>query len=113
MSASKMVTLKDGSEVPYGLVVTTSEGISALLETKNHIALIDLILKCKDDQYKFLPNVFLDSRPILKKYELINNDEQVPEAIRKIVLNSFEGSKISMLCLNFASPLHAKEIAKL
>ncbi len=101
-----MVTLKDGSEVPHAIFVATSIGIRAVA-TENILALSDLIEKCKDDRHQVSRNEFFDSQSILTKFGLLDTDKQVPDAVKKIVSNSFKGSG---LAIKFVNPLRAKEI---
>lgn len=106
MSSLTMATLRDGSQVPQVVVVTTSTNLRAATE-ENYVALFDLVEKCKDASYQFVVNPFGASKAILKKWALIDGSEKVHEDVRKIVLNSIEGEGLSLKLVN---PLKSKNV---
>ena len=106
MSGIVMATLRDGSQVPEALVVTTTMNLTAAAE-ESYVALFDLAEKCKDASYEFVVNPFGDSKAILKSWLLINENETVNEDVRKIVLNSIAGKGLSLKLVN---PLQGKKV---
>ena len=100
MSGVTMVTLKDGSQVPQVCLDTVSTHIQGLAKDKV-FAFYDLVQKCKNAEHKILKTPFGDSTAILQAHELIDSTGRVHEDIRKIVLNSVEGSGLT---LKFVDP---------
>jgi hypothetical protein len=93
------VSLKDGSRVAYNLVVIITMNLEAIIK-EDFTALFDLVEKCKDSNYEFIANPLGDSKATLKKWGMIGRDDQVSEDLRKIVLNSVEGSGLSLRLVN-------------
>jgi hypothetical protein len=71
MSSLAMVSLKDGSEVPELALITTTMRLEDLAK-EYYIALYDLVKKCRDSNYLFTPNPFMDSKVLLKNWALID-----------------------------------------
>ncbi len=107
MSALTLLTLKDGSQVYQGTVnaVTNSLKVAA---KENPVALFDLVKKCKDAGHQFISSPFGDSKSILTKYGLIDKNGEVHDAVKKVVLNSVEGSGIFLKLVN---PLQAERVS--
>ena len=104
-----MVTLRNGSQVPQVTLISVYMNIEAAAQ-ENFMALFDLVEKCKDAGYKFVTNPFGDSKAILKAHALIDENENVHDDIKTIVLNSVEGSGMSLKLVN---PLQSKQISKM
>ena len=100
-----MVTLKDGSKVLNSDLISARMKI-AVLSHKNYVALFNLVEKCRNVQHQFLKNPldvskpWDDSKATLRAWNLIDGQGNVHESIRKIVLNSIEGSGLSMKFVN-------------
>lgn len=103
------VTLRDGNQVSEEIFKQVSESITDVL-VDNCIALSELVEKCNDAGYEFIKNPLGDSAAILKKFGLMDDRERVNPDIKKIVLNSIEGSWKS---LKFVDPLQSKEVSKI
>lgn len=93
------ITLRDHSQVPSKVFEKTLKKISELkgLGYSGEYVLIVLVKKCSsDDQAITLTSsLFKDSQEekaenVLKKYRLINEDGNVNDDIRSVVLNSLE-----------------------
>ena len=82
-----LVTLKDGTQVPEPVLISTL----LLLEVRTvGVALFDLVKKCNEPDYKFIKTSFGDSQACLKKYALLDEDGKVSEIVKRIVLNGTE-----------------------
>lgn len=111
MSGSTMLTLKDGYKVSSMVLAVTQISLEEL-HKKEFFAFYDLVEKCKNSGYKFVKHPFGlgDPKDILKKYDLIAEDETVDDDIREIVVNSVKGYGLS---LTLVSPLQSKQITKI
>jgi len=103
------VTLKDGSQVAEAVYASTTMNLRDVAE-ESSIALNDLVKKCKDANYKFTKNPFGDSKAILTGHALIGEDQEVHADVRKVVLNSIEGSGLN---LKLVSPLKPEQVQKI
>jgi hypothetical protein len=95
------VTLNDGSKVHQGTCTAVTLNLKVIKE-ENSNALAALVEKCKDVKYRFPDSPEGDKcRTILQEYDFIVNDaDAVDPEIRKIVLNSVEGSGASLRLIN-------------
>jgi hypothetical protein len=99
--------LKDGYQVSEGSLTAVKMNLDQLKE-RHLAALIDLVKKCQDPSHEFLPTPFGDSSEILRDYALLNNDDEIiHEDVRRIVLNSIEGSGQK---LKLVSPLDKNRV---
>jgi len=103
MSALTLVTLKDDSQALQGTVTTVTMNLKDA-HKENPLALFDLVKKCKDARHQFSPPPFGNSKPILTKCGLIDKNGEVPEATKKIILNSVEGSGVFLKLVNPLKP---------
>ena len=94
-----MVTLKDGTQVPEAILRETTQRITTL-KKQNYVALFDLVEKCKNAEYKFLYNPFGDSKASLTKLTLMDENGNVCEDVRKVVLNSVGKLDLSLKLVN-------------
>ena len=64
-----------------------------LLANKHSVALFDLVEKCKDPKYEFMPYPGAEdgSSEILQRLKLIDADGNVGGIVKVIVLNSTKG----------------------
>jgi hypothetical protein len=108
MSGLAAVTLRDGSKVPQAMLTLTTVRMKALMQ-KNPIALFDLVEKCRNANFEFIKNPFCDSKALLTEHALVDQSGAVNEDVQKIVLNSIEGS---YLTLKLVDPLQSKRIQK-
>lgn len=84
-----LVTLKDGSQVPDELFSKITPNIRAIHQ-ENYFAFYELVEKCTDAGHKFVKDGGKDSKAILMKHDLIDQNENVNENVKKIVLNSLK-----------------------
>jgi hypothetical protein len=84
-----MVTLRDGSQVQQDLLFATTENLQRI-NKESYTAFFALVKKCKDTEFVIndTPKEKLNTR--LKKYKLIDKEGNVPEAVKRIVMNSFK-----------------------
>jgi hypothetical protein len=94
-----MLTLKDGYQVTETALNPTIKNIRALYQ-KNYLVFFDLVEKCRNTEYQFISTPYGDSKAVLKTYTLMNEREEVPEYIQKIVLNSINGSGLYITLVN-------------
>jgi hypothetical protein len=101
-------TLKDGYGVdPLTLQITRSN-LHFLLDASLS-ALIDLVEKCKNPGHNFVRGPDGDSSIILRERCLIDNTGTVvSEEVRRIVMNSIEGSGQS---LKLVSPIKGNQLS--
>ena len=92
-----MAKLKNGAEELPQLITVTMMSLDNLMKT-NPIALVDLVLKCKDRDYKFFGN----NEAILKDLALVADDGMVHGSIRNIVLSAVTGEGLD---IGLGSPL--------
>ena len=103
MSALTLVTLKDGSQVFQGTFTAVTLSLKDA-HKENPVALFDLVEKCKDAGHQLGSPPFGDSKSILTKRGLIDKNGEVHDAVKKIVLNSVEGSGIFLKLVNPLKP---------
>lgn len=89
-----IVTLKDGTQVPRDALNAISRKLNALDSEK--IALYDLVNKCKTPLFAFVKNPAAKSKEILQRLELVDENEAIHDIVKKVVLNSIEGSGFSL-----------------
>jgi len=104
-----VVTLRDGSTVAENVLALTRMRLEDLSKN-NYIVFFDLVQKCKDSRYQLGITPLGDSREILINLRFIDEQEEVHDDIRKIVLNSVEQSKLSITLVN---PLSSKEFTQI
>ena len=91
------VQLKNGSTEAKVMVIATLTSITSLM--KDHpMAFYDLVMKCRDSNYKFFGN----NLEILVSLSLAKIDESIHNSIKNIVLSAVEGEGLE---LNIVSPL--------
>ncbi|MGD0664810.1 MAG: hypothetical protein ABSA17_03650 [Rhabdochlamydiaceae bacterium] len=108
MSGLAAVTLRDGSKVPQAMLTLTTVRMKALMQ-KSPVALFDLVEKCRNVHFEFIKNPFCDSKALLTEHALVDQSGAVNEDVQKIVLNSIEGS---YLTLKLVDPLQPNRIKK-
>ncbi len=91
MSNSAMITLKDGEKVPNIILAATTYNLK-MAAKESADAIIGLVERCKDAQYKFIFSPHGDSKDILRRWALVQPSGAVPAYIQSIVLNSVETS---------------------
>jgi hypothetical protein len=112
LTIGPMETLRDGTQISRAEYERIYGKLEALNE-KCFVALCDLAEKCNNPNYlipTIWPSCDCNSKMILKKYELIKEDETVPYHVRQIVRNSIQGTKFSM---KLVSPLRPEKIKQL
>ena len=92
----KEVKLKNGATEAEVLVVVTLTSISSLMEL-NPMVFYDLVMKCRDNSYKFFGN----NIDVLLKRSLVQRDGNIHNSIKNIVLSAVEGEGLE---LNIVSP---------
>lgn len=97
-----IVTLKDGYQIPSSALGSITLHLKVVAQTRGIIALVDLVEKCKNAAYEIKPHSAGNKKKLLKAYALINEDESVPEAVKRVVLNSIV---VKDNFLQFVSPL--------
>jgi hypothetical protein len=95
MAGITMATLRDGSKVAGSALHTVTRNIESVRQ-KNFLAFFDLVEKCKNPSYRFVVNPFADSKAILRKYGLIDENDRVHDDVRNIVINSIQGDGLSI-----------------
>jgi hypothetical protein len=104
------VTLKDGSQVAEAVYASITMILRTVKE-ENPVAFSDLFRKCKYADTTFTTNRnYEDSKTILTRYALIGEDQEVHADVRKVVLNSIEGSGLN---LKLVSPLKPEQVQKI
>ena len=100
------MTLKDGYEVEKKFFEKTCINILYLRQSKTIGVLLELVEKCIDPtkEYSLSP----DAKTVLRKYDLLDENECVPKPVKKIVLNAI---RIKNNSLTFHNPL--REACKL
>ena len=93
--ALKMISLRDGTQVPASAYITTIIRLTALV-SKYFIAFSDLVEKCRDNHFKFSAHQIEDSRAILIENELLDANDRVHDVAKSIILNFVEGEGLSM-----------------
>lgn len=78
--------LRDGSKVPAVAVSSTRILIDAVRKV-NDSALVELFRKCEDQNYKFQMG---NSKAVLVRFGFMDKDENIPDTVRKVVLNSLK-----------------------
>ncbi len=91
------VRLKNGSEEPNALVAVTMVSLDALLDG-HPIAAYDLVMMCRDSNYK----PFGGNGKTLRDRALIDESGRVHDSIKNIVLSAAKGDGMSM---TFGSPV--------
>ena len=86
-------TLKDGSQVPAAVLRSTMDNLQCV--ANEGFALLDLVEKCKDPNYKLGDNPG-GSKTILSEYALLQDDGRVHDIVKVIVLNATEGRGASL-----------------
>jgi hypothetical protein len=110
MSALTLVTLKDGSQVFQGTLVSVTTNVIAAAK-ENPIALYDLAKKCSDASYRFTPKTRLgDSKTTLRKFGLIDSKDEVPDTVKKIVINSLEQFAAGAF-IQLVNPLKTEQVS--
>lgn len=99
MSSLSMVTLKDGSQISQQTVASITINIQDA-NKENPTALYDLVEKCKNENYKLTR--ICNSEFTLTNHALIDLDKKIHPDVKRVVLNSVEGSGRS---LRIVSPL--------
>ncbi len=96
------VVLKDGSIVSETDLVSVSMALKELYEGE-YLALFDLVKKCRNAGFQIPTSQFGDSKKVLLKHKLVNEDGQVHDDVRKIVLNSIQGSGLELKLVSLLS----------
>ena len=98
MSVPKMMAeLRDGTHVPLDTFNSVCQAAESLVVNKELYTLHCLVKKCQDANFKFAQYGSGDPETTLKQYNLINENGDVHEDIRKIVLNSIEENEKSLI----------------
>jgi len=94
------VTLKDGYEVLKASFEITRMTIQNLQDT--HLeAFIDLVEKCRNPNFIFSRTEQGDSSiPLMERFLITKKNEIINEDVRRIVLNSIEGSGRTIQLVN-------------
>jgi hypothetical protein len=110
MAIFTMVTLRDGSELSQATLSSAMINIKIIYKENSH-ALLELVEKRNNLEYNFTQTEPSNSKKILKKHNLINDQENVPDAIRKVVLNHIHVCKSS---IELVDPwMQSKTVSKL
>lgn len=111
-TSSHLVTLRDGSQIDKGVLHTTFKNINDVSK-KNFNALVELVEKCKDDNYQFLKPPYGNSEAVLLQYHFIEQGSpHIHELIKRVVLNSVE-EEMEHIRLRVVNPLYSKIVSKL
>lgn len=98
------ITLMNGAQVPRAFLYKTSQNLASIANQND--VLFELLEKCKDPEYQLSSN----SREILKKIALIDDEDRIDDDVKAIVLHSLEGSRQSM---KYTNPLRPRRISRL
>ena len=93
------VPLKDGSRVPITTFNSLCDAAGALAERKDFYTLHALIKKCQDASFQFTVKDSSDPTTFLREYNLIDENGNVYEDVKKIVFNLtvINGSKVGFI----------------
>lgn len=93
-SASPMVILRDGSEVPKMELLFAMTAMRRLAKDKIEVV-GHLFSRCKDPSYSYAPMSIKE----LQKYDLIDKDAKASDTVQKVVLNAVvvDGLKITII----------------
>jgi len=86
-----MVKLKNGSEVPKPVVVTTMMSLEALME-KNPIAFYELVEKARNPKHPMFGN----TQDVVAKWALIDLSGVIHSAVRDVILSAVSGDELDM-----------------
>lgn len=101
------IVLKDGSLVSEADLDSVSMTLKKLYQSE-YLALFDLVKKCSNIEFQIPSSQYADSKKVLIKENLINKDGQVHDEVRRIVLNSVQGSGLELRLIN---PLSNKGVS--
>ncbi len=84
--SGNIAILKDGYQIHKTIFKETGSSILRLSHTNKKWALFELFEKCNDPtkEYCLSPQ----AKKVLRKYDLLDVDEQVPKHVKKLVLNA-------------------------
>lgn len=86
------VILKNGAEEAKPLVAVTMLSLNLLMDERP-LALYDLVMKCRDKNYRF----FGDNGEYLRSLKLVDRDNSIHNSIRNVVLSAAEGDDLDMV----------------
>ncbi len=89
---SRVIELKNGYQVPLDTFNSLCKAAEALLEKNDIYTLHSLAKKCQDTSFKLIPSQYGDASLTLKQYHLLDENDNVNEDIRQIVLSGIEES---------------------
>ena len=95
-----ILTLRDGYQIPLDLLAVTNFGFLGIIAAKQKGALFELVDKCNDATKKY--QISAEAKKILREYRLMDENDHVPEHVKKVVFNSI---KRTTHALHFRSPL--------
>lgn len=98
-----MVKLKNGSEVPKPVLITTMMSLE-LLMNKNPIACYELVQKCKDSKH----TMFGNTKKVVEDLALMNSGS-IHDTVKDIVLSAVEGDELNMV---LTSPIEKSSVTK-
>ena len=87
----QVIKLKNGSTELEPLIQATMLNINTLVE-KDPLAIIDLVLKARDNSYQF----FGDAEATLQRMGLIQKGGRIHQSIKNIVLSAAEGEGLDI-----------------
>ncbi len=99
MSGSILI-LRDGYPIPLDLLKETNLSFLKVIAAKQKGALFELVDKCNDVTKKY--QISREAKEILREYHLIDENDHVPEHVKKVVFNSI---KRTANALHFNNPL--------
>ncbi len=104
---SKMIELRNGYQVPLTTFNTLCEAAETLVDSNDIYTIHSLAIKCQDTSFKLIPCQYGDPSSTLKKFHLLDENDNVYEDIRQIVLSGIEESENGM---SVSIPLTYKDI---
>jgi hypothetical protein len=94
----KIVKLKNGSEEAMVLVTATMLALQSLLLQTDAIAFCELVMKCRGSAHELFGN----TQEVLKKLSLVDQNGEVHDSTRNIVLSAAVGEGLN---LSLQSPI--------
>jgi hypothetical protein len=86
-----LVKLKNGSEIPKPIVITTMMSLEAIMNS-NPIAFYELVEKARDSKHVMFGN----TKEVVSKWALMDSNGTIHSSVKDIVLSAVSGNELEM-----------------